>query len=419
MQASQVYVNAWSSVKRIVSRCFQNGIGVLLDFHAVPGGANKEEHSGTCSGKAELWGDRFNLDLTTRCLRFMAEEVASSLELAGVIGIQLCNESLWDPPGMYPWYDRAISELSNISNTLPIYISDGWDLNRALQYAKEKNSVHQNHCPIIVDTHKYYTFSAKDTSRSPYDLIGQVWTELGELDAMSGNVFDHTGAVAIYVGEYSCALAPQTWEKAPADEKEGLMRRFGNAQCSMWQAKASGSAFWTLKMDWMDGWEWGFKHQSNAGAVVAPKCMGLSGREVGDRLKKAEGERGARMTNAMDAHCEFWDRTAGKQGFEHWRFADGWHLGWSDARDFFGARLGRTVPSRGGSGRYGHADESAMSMETGDGLVGADKIGALDLWVLKRMKEQRVARRDECPFGWEWEQGFRAGVRAFEECVSV
>jgi hypothetical protein len=50
---------------------------------------------------------------------------------------------------------------------------------------------------------------------------------------------------------------------------------------------------------------------------------------------------------------------------------------------------------------------------------GGDKIGALDLWVLKRMREEKCADRDACGFGWEWEHGFRKGVKDFYAAIGI
>jgi hypothetical protein len=52
-------------------------------------------------------------------------------------------------------------------------------------------------------------------------------------------------------------------------------------------------------------------------------------------------------------------------------------------------------------------------------LGGGDKIGLMDLWVLKRMKEVRCADNHKCPFGWEFEQGFRQGVAAFYSAAEI
>ena len=50
---------------------------------------------------------------------------------------------------------------------------------------------------------------------------------------------------------------------------------------------------------------------------------------------------------------------------------------------------------------------------------GADAMGMVDLWVLKRMKEERVSIKEECEFGWEWEVGFRKGLSDFEKSVGL
>jgi aryl-phospho-beta-D-glucosidase BglC (GH1 family) len=42
-----IYVNAWTAVKGYIHAAAEHGITVLLDLHALPGGANKDEHSGT------------------------------------------------------------------------------------------------------------------------------------------------------------------------------------------------------------------------------------------------------------------------------------------------------------------------------------------------------------------------------------
>jgi len=93
-----IYENAWSAVKDIIARCASRGIGVLIDLHALPGGANNGDHSGTNSGKAELWGSRKWLDLAIRCLLFIAHEARS---IDGVIGIQIVNESEYNAKGEF------------------------------------------------------------------------------------------------------------------------------------------------------------------------------------------------------------------------------------------------------------------------------------------------------------------------------
>ena len=150
-----MYTNACAAVKQLVSRCHARGIGVLIDLHALPGGANKGDHSGTNSGKAELWNSRSNRDLATRSLLFISKEVQ---HLDGVLGIQLCNEADGDTPqhGLYKWYDDVIAQMAGIDPTMPLYISDAWNLGEAAKYCGAKNSLgSRNTNPIVIDTHLY------------------------------------------------------------------------------------------------------------------------------------------------------------------------------------------------------------------------------------------------------------------------
>jgi hypothetical protein len=213
-----------------------------------------------------------------------------------------------------------------------------------------------------------------------------------------------------------------------------LTKQFGQAQSQRWQSKACGSAFWTLKMDWMPGGDWGFVKQVENGTITAPASLGLPAAEVVGKLANAEERRSASMMGAIQTHQSFWDNKAPGTRFEHWRYADGWHLGWVDARDFFRARSEGALPHGDNYDRAetklgthdGAAESKPVSNSVqGPTLIGSwsrdggDRIGALDLWVLKRMKEERCADKDTCGLGWEWEQGFRTGVKDFYAVVGV
>lgn len=165
----------------------------------------------------------------------------------GVAGLQLCNEAVTDAPGMYSWYDSVIAQIVRIDAALPLYISDAWNLDQAIRYIKEKNKATNPNNPIVIDTHKYYTFAESDRQQSPQEIINRVPNELGELNGRQGNVFDH-GAADLVVGEYSCVLDVQTWSKVDGSQRKDLTLQFGRAQSKRWQDKAGGSYFWTYKM---------------------------------------------------------------------------------------------------------------------------------------------------------------------------
>lgn len=85
----------------------------------------------------------------------------------------------------------------------------------------------------------------------------------------------------------------------------------------------------------------------------------------------------------------YWDRSFPGQ-YEHWRFELGFSVGFSDAMSFF-------------------------SMRSRSHLQGADKIGMLELWVLKRIRESGQVGASV----WEFETGLRQGIRGFYESVGL
>jgi aryl-phospho-beta-D-glucosidase BglC (GH1 family) len=89
-QYGEVYKNGWATVKKFIATAHEKGVGVLVDLHALPGGANAAEHSGTNSRAIKFWDDTANLDLAVKCLVFIAKETK---DLPGVIGIQVVNEA--------------------------------------------------------------------------------------------------------------------------------------------------------------------------------------------------------------------------------------------------------------------------------------------------------------------------------------
>ncbi|KAI9837963.1 MAG: hypothetical protein M1819_006117 [Sarea resinae] len=385
-QPAQVYVNAWSAVKNLTARARAHGIGILLDLHALPGGANKDSHSGTSNKQAGLWSSKSHLSLSQHCLVYMAQEAKA---MDGVVGIQLLNEAGWNAPGMYQWYDSVIAAISQVDPTMPLYISDAWNLAPALEYSNKKNSLNNGlgSNPVVVDTHKYYTFSDADKSQSPQQIIGKIPGALDAQNGKEGNVVDH-GAGQVIVGEYSCTLDGQTWSKVSDGERPGLTVQFGRAQSQLWQQRTGGSYFWTYKMDWMPGGDWGFVANTNNKAIPPPPGLLLSKQDISSRLSSAHSRREDQKTGALTNHSNYWDSTAKGKQFQHNRFADGFDVGFSDAMAFF---------------------------EGKDSIAGGNKIGMLDLWLRKRVLESGQGGE----FVWEWEQGFRQGVGAFYSAAGV
>jgi aryl-phospho-beta-D-glucosidase BglC (GH1 family) len=391
-RVKEVYRDAWSEVRELVTRARGYGIGVLLDLHALPGGANGDEHSGSGSGKAELWGHKGNLERAAEACVFVA---GASREMDGVVGIQIVNEACWGAKGMYDWYDEVIRRIAEVDSSMPVYISDAWDLERCLKWVNGRKifgNIPSN--PVVVDTHQYYTFSEGDRSQSPQEIIARIPGELSQLNGKEGSLGSR-GEAQVIIGEWSCVLDGQTWGRVRPEEQEGITRQFGQAQSRKWQEKAGGSYFWTMKMDWMDGGGWGFVEQTKKGNISPPPALTLRVQDVKDRAQAAQDRRGELAQAARRSHNDYWTRTCPGKRFEHHLYGEGWDVGFSDALTFFIMRA-----------------NGALGVQA---AAGGDKIGCLEIWVKKRLLE--CGQRGE--FVWEWEQGFRSGVEAFYKSVGI
>ncbi|KAF4551573.1 Cellulase-like protein 5 [Elsinoe fawcettii] len=387
-KVGEVYAGAWEAVRALVRRCGERGIGVLVDMHGLPGGANPNDHSGTDSGKCEFWGSRRNEELALRCVEFVAKEMSG---FENVVGLQIVNETEGGKAAeMWGFYDKAREVVGRVDEGMLVVVSDAWDLGSASGEVARRNTVGARGPPVVLDTHLYWCFSDQDKGKTAKQITGEAYDKLGEAVAASGSVVDK-GAVQAIVGEYSCVLAEETWQKSSHEgSRDGLSREFGRAQSRRYQDKAGGSFFWTYRMDWMDGGEWGFKEQTNKDGITAPHNLRLDGQDIAGRVQRARDAMYGKRGNTYGAHCHYWDSNHPGH-YEHQRFEAGWTVGFEDALSIFEMR------SRTGKGH------------------GGDKIGMLELWVLKRLKESGQGGK----FVWEYEQGFRQGIRDFYELVGV
>lgn len=383
-----VFANAWSSIWTLISRLRAHSIGTLIDLHALPGGANSGEHSGTNYGRTELWASSSNRDLGVRCCQFLASEVKKGLNVAG---IQIVNEADWESERMYEWYDDCINVISKIDPSIPVIISDGWNLNKAVEYSLKKNIAFPSQpiSPVIIDTHYYWAFSDADKAKAPQQIISEVSSKLTPLDSKEGSVIDR-GAVQVIVGEYSCVLTEDSWAKAGDTPKADLVKQFGEAQSKRWQQRTGGSFFWTYKMDWLPGGEWGFVAQTNSKAIAPHPIQNIPYSQILPLIEQANHQKDERMYHAVNQHVSYWDHLSPNIPAEHWRYENGWKVGYHDALVFFE-----------GQGRQA--------------VAGGNKIGNLEVWILKRVRESGFRGG----FVWEFEQGVRRGIADFYGMVGI
>ncbi|KAF2150031.1 glycoside hydrolase family 5 protein [Myriangium duriaei CBS 260.36] len=389
---ARVYEHAWTAVKDLITRCEARNIGVLVDFHGLPGGANGNDHSGTNSGRAELWENDSFKTLSVDCLHFIASQLR---DVDNVIGIQICNEAEGSAlnKGLWEFYDRAISAISTVDPSIPIYLSDAWNLPNALSAASGRNNMASNLNPLVIDTHKYFCFSDVDTNKAPKQIIKESETTLSSLPT---DEVHKRGASPVVVGEYSCVMSETSWQQSP-EQRNALVDSFGRAQSSHYNSSAMGSYFWTYRMDWMPGGEWGFKEQVTKGHIRCPQHLQWTRWQVRLQAKRARDNALRRREETVRSHCEYWDKNYPGE-YDHGLFERGWDTGFEDAAALFEMR------------------ETMVHLDGGeDAIIGGDKLGSIDLWVLKRLRDAKVEGR----FVWEFEHGIRQGLRDFYGLAGV
>lgn len=372
----KVYSNAWTIYKEVVIRkAEQYGIAVLVDLHGLPGGANGNDHSGTCSGKAELWGSKRNTEIALDTIEFMAEDLNN---YDNVCGIQIINEAPCeqDISKQKSFYKKAVNHIRKVNKDVPIVISDGWDLNRWVEFlASEESRIGSSKCPetvgVIIDTHVYRCFSDADKAKTPDQHI----------DEARGCV-PHYEDVDILVGEYSCVLDGSTWGKLPQGaNRDAKACEFGQREfeCFTNNAKA-GNYFWTYKFSWGGGGEWGFREMVEKGGI--PSFGNLATKPQLKKRDFFDNQLKDRLQSALTEHQNYWNNQDQKKNWEHWRYEDGFKTGWEDAQSF---------------NELGHSE-----------------IGRFHAWKVGRI-QQHIKAKGSSDMIWEWNHGFDQAIKQFRQ----
>ncbi|KAI9045721.1 glycoside hydrolase [Aspergillus affinis] len=385
-EPSRVYTSCWNTLKHLILKCQLYGIGVLIDLKNIPGGqlCSQDESSKTVNVCTSI----HNRILVRDCLAFIAQEITFHA-LCGVIGVQISSDSDWRTWG-HEWYDEVLEITSSINPSLPIYINDGQNLPAALDYAILRNRLPApvNRSPIVVESHRHYT-TELDQPQEPQAILENVTRELVELAAHHGKVVSQGTAVDVYIGEYSCHMKDRALEHMNTLDRDELTKSFGQEQTKQWTFKASGSAFYRFKSSGACGVERDFEQQVKIGSIPAPAWLTVPRDQIHAKVEQAKPQR-PHLQN------KFLSQTSGSMSpHGRRRFSLGWDLGFNDALCFFAAISRDAIP--------GHRD-------------GGDRIGALDLWVRKRVIEATCLGED---LDVEWENGFRTGVDDFYNAVGI
>lgn len=355
-----VYKNSWAIFKKhYVEKAGQYGIGVLVDVHGLPGGANGGDHSGEqAGGSADFWAHSLNIDTAVEAVRWIAADLK---RYDNITGLQIVNESEFSNKAdkQKKYYAKAISAIRKEDAAVPVYISDGWWPNQFAEWVQENQRDGRN-VGVVVDSHCYRCFGDKDKAKRAEDIVNDLHGDL------LTNLTDNGAGVDFAVAEWSCVLDGETWKKLGS--KDEWVRRYGATQQQLMLERATaGTWFWTYKFEAGSGGEWDFREQVGK-SFSAPKVVVPDDRQLQQLL---DGN--------YNAHVDYWNGQNGKDKYEHDRYKDGFTTAWNDCVEFAkaGARVGRRQ---------------------------AVKAARL---------QEHVAKRGKSLFLWEWEQGYDKAMEEF------
>ncbi|CAK9436759.1 uncharacterized protein LODBEIA_P12810 [Lodderomyces beijingensis] len=318
----KVYANAWTTIKKFIEAAAAQKISVLIDIHAVPGGANDSGHSGEPNADGAFWSD----DKAQNEIAKMAGWIANDLKgYDNIAGIEVVNEASFEnnPKKQQRYYGACLTEIRKSDEQVPVVISDGWWPDQWVKWVQSEQG--EGYLGVVVDDHVYRCFSDADKAKSPKqiidDLNGDVLTNLNDSGA----------GVDFIVGEWSCVIDSQSWEKGGNRDED--VKQFGQTESKLFNVRAAGSYFWTFKFQSGNGGEWDFKTMFDKGDILPPPKPSKQPSE--DELNQA-------ATNAADSHQNYWKQQ--KTTIEPEVYKGGFVAAWKDAdafAKFNGSRIGR------------------------------------------------------------------------------
>ncbi|CAL1698881.1 unnamed protein product [Somion occarium] len=390
-----VFEGAWNRITSAIATANRYGLGVLVDLHAAPGKQNRDAHSGTSSHETQFF-TKSNMKHTTDVLVVLLEHLTRFAQshdpsLHNLVGIELLNEPA---PGsnnsaLEKWYIDTSRALHRIDAQIPIYIGDSWMTD---QYAgfieRQANSI-----PFLVlDHHLYRCFTQGDGKTSAEQHVNHLSDPNAGTPQMFARVSQKLAGAggALVVGEWSGALNPGSLHGVGNDIE--VRRRFVGAQLALYERYCAGWYFWTYKKERSGDKGWSFRDAVAAG--VFPSATGL---KCKPELFHNDPERQARRETAKDKalgeHSSYWSQFPGK--YEHWRFGDGFTLGWDDAWMFF------------------------SSVESLPPSSPVPELGFKGPWTKRRL-EQHVQEKGGGNALWEFEHGFSQGtIAAFNDLQTI
>lgn len=228
------YVASIEYIDRAFRWAHETGIYILLDMHAAPGTQNGWDHSGRI-GEAGWADDERNIVKTLEVIDKLAKRYARHPQL---LGFELLNEPKWtlSKAALLRYYTAAYKLLrKECGPHIWIVFSDNFRPRRWKRQLRGTNYVR-----VLMDTHQYQTFDAKDKK---LDIAGHLIKTATKVPKTLAAMRAHH---PIIVGEWSMALDQESLKGLDAAQLEAAHRAYGAAQL-LTHSQASAWFYWTYR----------------------------------------------------------------------------------------------------------------------------------------------------------------------------
>ncbi|WPK22887.1 hypothetical protein PUMCH_000108 [Australozyma saopauloensis] len=331
---ADIYRNSWQIFKsHFIEAAARFNISVLVDVHALPGGANKDSHSGE-EHTADFWSDEGKQGSMVEAVRFIARDLKG---YSNVSGIQVVNEAFDVKPkdSLFRYYESAMRAIREEDDSIPVVISDGWWTPNFTSWIKNIQGDGQNF-GFVLDAHCYRMFSEGDQKKSAQQITDDLEGDF--VNGLMQGPQDEQEVVDLMLGEYSCVLSEETWRNSNVSDKDtndpgrkDLAARFGRKQVELALKRTPAAIyFWSYKFPYPWG-EWDARVVFD-GYIGTPSISMPQG-GLFEELRD----------NAFNAHVDYWTNEGHNFDFERYKL--GYEAGWSDCFGFAerGAMLGRRI----------------------------------------------------------------------------
>lgn len=241
------YIGAIEKLDWAIDMAEKYGLKVLLDLHGAPGAQNEADHSGSGRPKTEKWLHQSGYqERTIEILEKIAERY---YDKTSIWGIELLNEPTldWSTLRLVYFYRKAYRRLTRVARPgTAIVFGDGF---RPLLLTGALHA-HKNF-PVIMDSHFYQCFSARDKQRGPSSHLKKIRVKRHrQLRCLRQQQ-------PVVVGEWSGVLPQEVYVQMDHQQRIELRNQYIEAQLSAYEA-AAGWFYWSYKTEQDDDWNFRF-----------------------------------------------------------------------------------------------------------------------------------------------------------------